>query len=188
MSVNQIRLDDGEKRIVLALSSATRIKENNIALVREVTGQGITIIYVGANMPSRYLTDLFAKRDVDISRVAFIDCITKYAVGSVPDVPGNTRFISHPGNFTDLGIAITEMLKKYSGEDVLIFIDSINAMLIHASSDSLIKFIHFLTSKLRLMEVRGIILAVETGLDPVLFSHLTSFTDEVLTIGDDVQA
>lgn len=185
MTVNQIRFENQEKKIILALSSATRIKENNIALTREITEQGITVIYVCANMPSQYLADLFAKRDIDISRIEFIDCITKYAVGSVPDTQARIKFISHPGNLTDLGIAVTDLLKRHSGEESLVFIDSVNAMLIHTPSDSLIKFVHFITSKLRLLEVKGVILAVETGLDPVLFSHLTSFTDEVLTISDE---
>jgi hypothetical protein len=79
-----------------------------------------------------------------------------------------------------MSIAATNVLKKFEQEKTVIFLDSVNAMLIHSSSADLSKFIHFLISKLRIMNIAGILLAVEKGLDPVLLTQLTTFADEVV--------
>ena len=72
------------------------------------------------------------------------------------------------------------ILKKYEGQKTVIFLDSVNAMLIHSSSTDLTKFIHFVISKLRIMNIAGILLAVEKGLDPVLLTQLTTFADDLV--------
>ena len=53
-------------------------------------------------------------------------------------------------------------------------------MLIHSNSLVLTKFIHFIISKLRIMNIAGILLAIENGIDPVLMTQLTSFADDMI--------
>jgi hypothetical protein len=75
-------------------------------------------------------------------------------------------------------------LKKRQAEKPVIFLDSVNAMLIYINTIDLSKFFHFVVSKLRILNISGIFLAVEKGLDPVLISQLTSFADEVVDISE----
>jgi hypothetical protein len=56
-------------------------------------------------------------------------------------------------------------------------------MFIYLSSPDISKFIHFLTNKLRLMNLSGIFLAAGKGLDPPLLSQLTTFVDNILDTG-----
>jgi hypothetical protein len=93
------------------------------------------------------------------------------------------RFINNPSNLTDMGIAVTDMLKEHSGEKICILFDSVSTMLIYLSSPNISKFIHFVTNKLRILNISGIFLAVEKGLDPQLLSQLTSFVDNVIDTG-----
>jgi len=79
-----------------------------------------------------------------------------------------------------MGIAVTITLKKFEQEKTVSFLDSINAMLIHSSSADLSKFIHFVISKLRILNIAGILLAVEKGLDPALLTQLTTFADNII--------
>jgi hypothetical protein len=58
-------------------------------------------------------------------------------------------------------------------------------MLIYSTSVNLSRFIHFVTSKLRLRNVAGVLIAVEKGLDPLLMSQLTAFSDAVIDISED---
>jgi hypothetical protein len=53
-------------------------------------------------------------------------------------------------------------------------------MLIYLSSENLAKFMHFVSSKLKIMNISGIFLAIERGLDPIIISQLTSFSDDVI--------
>jgi hypothetical protein len=80
----------------------------------------------------------------------------------------NTRRVVTDGFFLILGISF-------------LFFGS--TMLIYLSSPNISKFIHFVTNKLRLMDISGIFLAVEKGLDPMLMTQLTTFVDTVIDTG-----
>ncbi|MEA2034906.1 MAG: hypothetical protein U9N40_05395 [Euryarchaeota archaeon] len=182
--MNIMDLHDADKTIYLALSSARRLKENNIALIKEIEEEGFDLILLTSNQPAPYLMDLYEKNGIDLSKIKFIDVITKYALGRVPEGLDQVKFINNPGDLTDITIAITQILAD-NGGNTFIFIDSVNAMLIYIPSANMSKFVHFLSSKLRLLDIRGMFLAVEKGLDPILMGQLTAFTDEVIDLDRD---
>lgn len=167
----------GQNRLFLVLSSAERLKQNNISIIRSLTGQGHRVVVITSNHPSAVLKKLYAAEGIEMGRVSFIDTITKYAMGRVPEGQEDCRFISSPSNLTDLGIAITEVLNTLSGEKACLLFDSISTLLIYIPSTNISKFIHFITSKLRLVDASGIFLAVEKGLDPLLLTQLTTYVD-----------
>ncbi len=98
----------------------------------------------------------------------------------MPCLPGVVRYVNNSANLTDMGIAVTELLKELSGKKVCILYDSISTMLVYLSSPNISRFIHFVTNKLRLMDISGIFLAVEKGLDPQFPSQLTTFVDVII--------
>ncbi|OPX73378.1 MAG: hypothetical protein A4E39_01096 [Methanoregulaceae archaeon PtaB.Bin152] len=167
----------GQNRLFLVLSSAERLKQNNISIIRSLTGQGHRVVVITSNHPSAVLKKLYAAEGIEMGRVSFIDTITKYAMGRVPEGQEDCRYISSPSNLTDLGIAITEVLNTLSGEKACLLFDSISTLLIYIPSTNISKFIHFITSKLRLVDASGIFLAVEKGLDPLLLTQLTTYVD-----------
>ncbi|HNQ28530.1 MAG: hypothetical protein A4E36_00913 [Methanoregulaceae archaeon PtaB.Bin009] len=183
----------GEDRLFLVLSSAERLKVNNIAIIRTLTGQGYRVVVITSNHPSAVLKRLYEAEGIEMARVSFIDTITKYAMGKVPPGQEDCRFINSPSNLTDLGIAITEVLNTLSGEKACLLFDSISTLLIYIPSTNISKFIHFITSKLRLVDASGIFLAVEKGLDPLLLTQLTTYVDGTIDMdaqppGNEVQA
>ncbi len=44
------------------------------------------------------------------------------------------RYVNSPANLTDMGIAVTEVLKDISGQKVCILFDSVSTMMIYLSS------------------------------------------------------
>jgi hypothetical protein len=169
-----------EKRIFLLLSSPDHVRERNIEVIRQLSTLGYHTIVITTNYPYSLLIKLYRDLGVDPASVSFIDAVTRNSIGHVENIPGVVRYINNPGNLTDLGIAVTESLKDQSGRKVCILYDSISTMLIYLSSANISKFIHFVTNKLRLMDISGIFLAVEKGLDPMLMSQLTTFVDTVI--------
>ncbi|MDN7024919.1 hypothetical protein FGU65_08465 [Methanoculleus sp. FWC-SCC1] len=169
-----------DERIFLVLAAADHLKQKNTDLVRDLTAKGFTVLVITTNQPSAILRRSYEQNGIDPTRVFFIDAITKYALGSVPEGIERTTFISNPANLTDMGIALTGMLRDLQGEETCILFDSISTMLIYLPSVNISKFIHFVTNKLRLLDVAGIFLAVEEGLDPVMLSQLTTFADRVI--------
>ena len=179
--INHEDLD--KKQIFLILATPANIRQRNIELIKEISSQGYHTIIVTINFPYNILSKLYSENGVDIKTVSFIDAVTRNSIGSAENIPGVVRFINNPANLTDLGIAVSEVLKENSGKKVCILYDSVSTMLIYLSSQNISKFIHFVTNKLRLMDLSGVFLAVEKGLDPMLISQLTTFVDKVIDTG-----
>ncbi|MDD1715940.1 MAG: hypothetical protein LUQ01_02975, partial [Methanolinea sp.] len=147
---------------------------------RTLIRDGYRVVVITTNQPSAVLKRLYSDQGIDLSRIRFIDAITRYAMGKIPDGMEDCKFINNPSNLTDLGIAITEVMNQLSGEKACLLFDSISTMLIYIPSINISKFIHFITSKLRLVNTSGVFLAVEKGLDPLLLTQLTTYVDNII--------
>jgi hypothetical protein len=172
-----------QKKIFLILASPGTIRERNIEIIREISTRGYHTVVITTNFPYSVLSKLYVQSGISLGSVSFIDAVTRNSIGSAENIPGVVRYINNPANLTDMGIAVTEVLKDQSGKKVCIMYDSVSTMLIYLSSANISKFVHFVTNKLRLMDVSGIFLAVEKGLDPMLMTQLTTFVDTVVDTG-----
>jgi hypothetical protein len=172
-----------QKKIFLILASPGMIRERNIEIIREISALGIHTIVITTNFPYSVLSKLYSQSGIPPGAVSFIDAVTRNSLGKAENIPGIVRYINNPSNLTDMGIAVTEALKDHSGKKVCILYDSVSTMLIYLSSANISKFIHFVTNKLRLMDLSGIFLAVEKGLDPMLMTQMTTFVDTVIDTG-----
>ena len=170
----------GEKKLFLVMSAADKLKMKNIEIIRELVLKKHPVMVVTTNQPSAMLVKNYESEGIDVSQIYFVDAITKYALGKVPSDVKNCKFVNNPANITDIGIAITEILHKFPDEKPCILFDSVSTMLIYIPSINISKFIHFVTSKLRLLDSPGIFLAVEKSLDPLLMTQLVTFVDEVI--------
>jgi len=178
MPVDLSRL--GQDKLFLVLSTAEKLRQNNIQIIKTLTDGGYKVVVITTNRPSGILKKIYAAEGIELSKVFFIDAITKYAIGRVPEGEPDTVFVNSPSNLTDLGIAITSALNATSGNKPCLLFDSISTMLIYIPSVNISKFIHFVTSKLRLLDAPGIFLAVEKGIDPLLLTQLTTYVDDVI--------
>ena len=179
--INPLELE--QKKIFLILASPKTIRQRNIEILKEISALGYHTVVITTNFPYSVLAKLYAQSGVSPDSVSFIDAVTRNSIGNAENIPGVVRFINNPANLTDMGIAVTEVLKEHSGQKVCIMYDSVSTLLIYLSSANISKFIHFVTNKLRLMDISGVFLAVEKGLDPMLMTQLTTFVDTVIDTG-----
>jgi hypothetical protein len=165
--------------ICLMLSLPERIQQMNIGVLRSMLQKGCIPLVVTVNQPYRILMKRYAKEGLDPQKIFIIDAVTQYS-GGMCDDGQNVRYVTNPANLTDLGIAITEMLKQNPDQRKCIVFDSVSMLLIHIPSVTASKFLHFVMNKLRLTNVDGIFLCVEKGLDPVILTQLSSFVDRIV--------
>jgi KaiC/GvpD/RAD55 family RecA-like ATPase len=140
---------------------------------------GCTPLIVTVNKPNKVLAKVYAKEGISPDTYYVIDAVTQYSGGE--PVPGpRVKYVNNPSNLTDLGIAITEILKQMPEGKKCILFDSVSMLLIHIPSATASKFLHFVVNKLKLSDVSGIFLCVEKGLDPVILSQMSAFVDNIL--------
>jgi len=173
-----------ENRIVLLLADSRRLKLTNTAVIKELTSNDYSVMLISVTLPNIVIRRTYEAAGIDMNKVFVVDAVTKYSGG--PTVPDDIhcRYISNPGNLTDIGIVITEGLKTLPGDKKCLFLDDISTMLLYSPSVTISKFIHFITNKLRLFDVAGVFLAVERGLDPALLTQISTFADLVETVDE----
>lgn len=168
-----------EEQIILVQSEAHSLKKVNTEVVKNITDAGFHVIIITINQPSQILSKMYSRAGINQEMVFFIDAITNYALGKDEEDNKNTLFINNPGNLTDIGIALTKCLKKFENENVCVVLDSISTLLIYVSSAKISKFLHYLTNKIRLSDVHGVLFAAKNGLDPGFMVQITTFVDEI---------
>jgi hypothetical protein len=136
-------------------------------------------IIVTVNKPYKVLAKMYAKEGISPDSYYAIDAITQYSGGECTPGP-RVKYVTNPSNLTDLGIAITELLKQMPERKKCILFDSVSMLLIHIPSASASKFLHFVVNKLNLSDISGIFLCVEKGLDPLILSQMSAFVDHII--------
>ena len=170
----------GEKKLYLVISPPEKLKLYNIEIIRQLIIDQQSVLVVTTSQPYTTLVKNYENSGLDISRIWFVDAITKSALGRIPQEASNCRFINNPANITDLGIVITDVLNKFPDQKPCILFDSISTMLIYIPSINISKFFHFITNKLKLLNSPGIFLAADKSLDPLLMTQIVTFVDEVI--------
>ena len=167
-----------ESSLCLMLSRPEKIQEMNIMVLKRILESGCTPLVVTVNKPYKVLTKLYIREGIDPTRIFVVDAVTQYSGGdSTP--ARQVRFVNNPANLTDLGIAITELMKQMPEGKKCIMFDSVSMLLIHIPSATASKFLHFVVNKLKLSDISGVFLCVDKGMDPVILSQMSAFVDNI---------
>ncbi|PKL58016.1 MAG: hypothetical protein CVV34_04530 [Methanomicrobiales archaeon HGW-Methanomicrobiales-5] len=165
--------------LYLMLAPPENIHAMNIVVLKKILEHECTPLIITVNQPFKVLTKTYLKEGIDISKIKVIDAVTQYSGGVCAEDP-RVKYVNNPANLTDLGIAITEVLKQMPEKKKCIMFDSVSMLLIHIPSATASRFFHFVVNKLKLSDVSGIFLCVEKGLDPVILSQMSSFVDKIV--------
>jgi len=175
---------DRGSSLCLLLASADRVNDLSFRVVRKTLKSGCIPLVVTINKPCKVLIKVYEKDGIDPASYYVIDAVTKYSGGECTPGP-RVRYVNTPSDLTELGIAITELLRRMPAGKKCIVFDSVSMLLIHAPSATTSKFLHFLVNKLSLADVSGIFLCVEKGLDPVIVSQMSAFVDHIVDTDKD---
>jgi len=165
--------------LCLVLADPEKIHDVNLLIMKKILAGNCTPLIVTVNKPNKILTKMYTKEGIGTDTFYVVDAVTQYSGGECIPAP-KVKYVNNPSNLTDLGIAITEMLKQMPPGRKCILFDSVSMFLIHIPSASASKFLHFVVNKLKLSDVSGIFISVEKGLDPVVLSQMSAFVDKIM--------
>jgi hypothetical protein len=168
-----------ENLLYLMLSQPERVQTMNIAVMKKILSTGCTPLVITVNQPHKVLAKIYAKEGIHPEQYYVIDTVTQYSGGTCTPGP-RVKYVNNPANLTDLGIAITELLKQIPEPKKCIMFDSVSMLLIHIPTATASKFLHFVVNKLKLSDISGIFLCVDKGLDPVVLSQMSAFVDKIV--------
>jgi len=135
--------------------------------------------YVSINRPYSNVIDNLKNRDIKTDNIFFIDCITKSLGGKLPE-DKNCVFVDSPSHLTDISVALHEFFTSSGEKNRFLYIDSLSTLTIHNQLDSVLKFVHYVTGKMRIFGFNGIMLSLHEESDKKLISELGQFCDKVI--------
>jgi len=135
--------------------------------------------YVSVSKPYNNIVNLLKSNDINVDNLFFIDCITKSLGGKLPE-DKNCIFVDSPSHLTDLNIALQNFFTSSGEKNRFLYIDSISTLGIHNTQDNILKFIHYVTGKMRIFGFNGVMLSLHEETDKKLISILKQFCDKVI--------
>ena len=164
--------------VLLYLINAEDYAKTNLKIMKELVNQNkLSGIYITVNRPYQQIISLLKKNNIDTSAIFFIDAVTKETGGSEVQV-NNCIFLDSPTNLTDITIALHKAVELMGNKKKFIFFDTLSTLLIYNNGQTVVKFAHFLTGRMREWNTKGIIISIQKEMDEKLTSQLIQFCDE----------
>jgi KaiC/GvpD/RAD55 family RecA-like ATPase len=165
--------------ITLVVADSIKYMEVITKLLKFVATQKFSVIYVTMSRPYESLIALLNKKGISYSKVLFIDAITP-TLGGNPKRVKNCIFVASPSNLTDLGIALEQAISSLGQANKLLIFDSMSTMAIYHNLQTVLQFGHFLTVRVRLHKVQGVLLAIEAESEKAILDSLAQFCDRTV--------
>lgn len=173
-----LKIPDGQ--VVLVITKAEEYTKKNIEmlslLLNELNYPGI---YITISRPYSNLKDFLKSKGVKTEKLFFIDAVSRN-LGSDVKRTEDCIFLEHPADLTSIGVALDQILSLLGDSKPFIFLDSLSTLLIYNSAGSLTKFSHFLSGRIRMLKLKGIIISLEKEVSPELLSTIIVLCDEVI--------
>jgi len=144
--------------------------------------KGLPGIYVTVSKPYKSVKEEFEKKGIDLRKIIFIDAITSLAANE-PKKKEYCFCVGSPQDLTGISIATIEAISSLGQIEKYVVLDSLSILSVHNSPVSVAKFAHFLISKMRLMNVCGIIIALETDASNDILNQIIPLSDKLVKMG-----
>jgi len=165
--------------IALVLSDAEKLMNTNVSVLKVLTKKDNFGLYITVNQPYKRLVQILNERGVDTSRMFFIDCISRMA-GGKSKREKNVLFIASPSGLTEIGIAVSQVIESFPDKKKYLYMDALSTLIIYNTAGSIAKFSHFLMSKIKILGLSGVFIAVNREIDETLIAQISKFCDKVI--------
>jgi len=132
-------------------------------------------IYVSFNKQYSEIQSVIEKTGIDKDKVYCIDAVSK----KQKDVPKGCYCLQSPESLTELSIVITNLLKQGHG---FIFFDSLSSLLIYNDLETVERFVHYLTGKMKYLQVKGVFIALNDAKSKELIPVIAPFFDAYIDL------
>lgn len=138
----------------------------------------LTGIYVTLNKPHLTISASLKDRNIDTSKLYFIDATGKQTGKRAK--AANCSFIRSPESLTELSLAMTALAN--TGKFDFLFFDSLSTLLMYNDLETTGRFVHYMVSKIRNLNLRGIMISVVEEKSNKLIPVVSQFCDDIIKV------
>jgi len=134
-----------------------------VSLVKEIVWgeieKGSGVIYVTTKETGEEILREFENVDIRV-----IDCVSKLAISDVSDTE-NIKRVASPLDLTGISVGVNKFLEEYfkQGKTAVIVFDSLSNLLMYSNLQTVFRFLHVLTTRIRAAKAKAIYI-VEEGM------------------------
>lgn len=167
--------------VALATVSPRLYKEANLQIIKFLVGESnMPGVYVTLNAPFANVKKKLESEKIDTRMIIFIDAVTKTSQGI--ERKDNCLLIGNPQNLSDISISMDQAVRALPTKKRFVFFDSLSTLLLYNNPEAVAKFVHFLSGRMRVWKVNGIIISLQSKKDQELIDSLLPFCDALIEL------
>ncbi len=176
--MHSIKSDIEKYNVILSVLPTYYYTEGINHIVRNISDK--KICYVNLNKTTESLMKNLGDSNIDTKNIFFIDAVTKSVNSDVEY--DNALLVSSPYALTELGIAISEVLKS-NAFDILVF-DSLSTLNLYSNElkNSSGKFTAHVINKIRMSKSKGVLTCLRDDVATDLIRQSSMFVDKVIIL------
>ena len=149
----------------------------NIDIVKFLTVEEKTPgVYITLNKPHEVIEKGFKKEGVDTRLIIYIDSVSKVNGDSAKKI-GNCLYIGNPERLSDMSVAADQAVNALPGGDKFIILDSLNTLLLYNHERTVMRFAHYLATKMREWKIKGIVIILKHSQGNAIADEIVQFCD-----------
>ena len=169
--------------VALATVSPKLYNEANMEIIKFLVKESnMPGVYVTLNAPFSTVKKKIEEKKIDSRMIIFIDAITKTSQGI--ERKDNALLIGNPQNLSDISVAMDQAVRSLPSAKRFVFFDSLSTLLLYNKPESVAQFVHFLSGRMRIWKVKGIIISLQNKKDQDLIDSLLPFCDTQINLED----
>ncbi len=146
--------------------------------------RGCSGVYMSTLKGYPEMTKIFENNGVDVSKVYFVDVISKM-YGLEPQSTPYCEFVSSPINIQSISNAIKNYLDKIKGKDRFVIFDSLTTILLYNSLPRIVQFTTAIAEHLKAEHVNAILVMMTTAKGSTndrLINQIKPMIDEFINV------
>lgn len=165
----------GQNVIVLVVLTKEKYAQQRPEILKAAKSAIPRICYITTNKPYHGLVSELSSCGLSLDGFFFIDTITKTVQQPAP--VANCVFVDSPTALTDISLAFSDAMgaRQCGG----CFFDIISTLAIYQEPNSVLKFVHNLITKTRVLDKKAIFVALEED-GQAFISDLSMFADKIV--------
>lgn len=141
-------------------------------------------IYVTTKYSGKEVMEDFEGAGIDTERFGVVDCVSQNQGITEAEEGGNIKLTSSPNDMTGIGIKVSELLEEFLEnkgiEQNRICLNSVSTLLMYSNLQTVFRFLHVFTGRIRSADALGIFLIDSEMHDQQEYSTLKQLFDGVV--------
>ncbi len=169
----------------MVTSSPTNYVPVIFGVLRQLMTPETVGVYISVNKPYFSLTSVMENQKIPTQNMYFLDCASGL-MGKPPQEFEKTYILSGPSNLTELSITLagllsSEKLKDHEDKTIL-FLDSVSTFLIYNDANTVAKFLHAISGKVRTHNISGVFFSLHEDITKGAVATTVQFHDKILEL------